>query len=337
MKKIFIFIICLLLPVTLHGETIILKSGQKIEGKIIERTDEKVKVDIYGIPITYYYENIESIDGQKIVKTVENELSSEVFDFIKLPETISNINVDGKTACQIQLIKDALQNIIPMFKARTNEDISAFHFQYISMKQDKDVLIWQEIWTAKSKSFECQYKLFFEFAQGYGTDIRITELDKPQKRNFNDATIESKRSEAYHLLEQRRYSLALSKFKQIVELLPEDPKSHMDYGSVLFASASQYFERDREPMFEDIAIPILQESAIHLKKATQLFDNDKESKFFKAHAYYLLGDIYHYGLVNLDQAEGMYKRALDVNPENKMAHDELEHLRTSKSKKNFGN
>ena len=47
-----------------------LKSGQKIEGKIVEQTDKYVKIDSgIGTAITYYTDEIDSLDGQKIKQT----------------------------------------------------------------------------------------------------------------------------------------------------------------------------------------------------------------------------------------------------------------------------
>ena len=41
---------------------IVLKSGQKIEGKIIEQTDKYVKIDTaFGVPMTYYTDEIKSV------------------------------------------------------------------------------------------------------------------------------------------------------------------------------------------------------------------------------------------------------------------------------------
>lgn len=57
-----LLIIGLFLPVLSFAETIILKSGKKIEGKIVERTDEYIKVDSgIGMALTYFFDMIESI------------------------------------------------------------------------------------------------------------------------------------------------------------------------------------------------------------------------------------------------------------------------------------
>lgn len=60
-------IICLYFPIFSFAETIVLKSGKTVEGKIIERTNEYVRVEIngIGIPLTYFLYDIVSIEGVK--------------------------------------------------------------------------------------------------------------------------------------------------------------------------------------------------------------------------------------------------------------------------------
>jgi len=43
------------------SETILLKSGQKVEGKIIEKTDKYVKLDFFGVDLVYYNDEVASI------------------------------------------------------------------------------------------------------------------------------------------------------------------------------------------------------------------------------------------------------------------------------------
>ncbi len=45
------------------AETIALKSGKTIEGEIIEQTEEYIKIDFHGVPLTYYMEDIENASG----------------------------------------------------------------------------------------------------------------------------------------------------------------------------------------------------------------------------------------------------------------------------------
>jgi len=73
MKRVIVFLPLLLLsPISLiSAETIVLKSGKSVEGKIIERAGNYVKVDIEGVPITYYLDEIKSVNG-KDVSAIEN-------------------------------------------------------------------------------------------------------------------------------------------------------------------------------------------------------------------------------------------------------------------------
>ena len=48
------------------ADVVVLKSGKQVEGKILERTDDHVKIDAgVGVAVTYYADEIDSIDGKK--------------------------------------------------------------------------------------------------------------------------------------------------------------------------------------------------------------------------------------------------------------------------------
>ena len=71
---IFVFFGYLYYPVPATGETLVLKSGQKVEGKILERDDKRVKIDFYGTPVTYYIDEIGSIDKNPVVTKTYEEI-----------------------------------------------------------------------------------------------------------------------------------------------------------------------------------------------------------------------------------------------------------------------
>ncbi len=58
---IILFLLIMNLPLV-FAETIVLKSGKQIEGKIIEKTDQYLKIEIEGIPVTYWLDEIERVD-----------------------------------------------------------------------------------------------------------------------------------------------------------------------------------------------------------------------------------------------------------------------------------
>ena len=55
------------------AETVVLKSGKTVEGKLIEKTDEYIKIDFLGAPLTYFLDEIESIDGNKLIPPLVTE------------------------------------------------------------------------------------------------------------------------------------------------------------------------------------------------------------------------------------------------------------------------
>ena len=46
-----------------HADTIHLKNGNTIEGQVVEKTADGVKIDIGGVTLTYYADEIASIDA----------------------------------------------------------------------------------------------------------------------------------------------------------------------------------------------------------------------------------------------------------------------------------
>ncbi len=54
-------------PSLVIADEVVLKSGQKLEGKITEQSNKYVKIDTgIGMAVTYYMDEIDSVDGQKI-------------------------------------------------------------------------------------------------------------------------------------------------------------------------------------------------------------------------------------------------------------------------------
>ncbi len=65
-RFILFFLLTAILPFFSYSETIELKSGRVISGKILEQSNEYIRVDVEGVPITYYFEQIKSIDGRPL-------------------------------------------------------------------------------------------------------------------------------------------------------------------------------------------------------------------------------------------------------------------------------
>jgi len=81
LKRIIIFYSFFLCACPLYADTLYLKSGKVLEGKIIEKTDKYIKINVYDVNVTYFYDEISSVikdegqSGEQIVpqpvKTIE--------------------------------------------------------------------------------------------------------------------------------------------------------------------------------------------------------------------------------------------------------------------------
>lgn len=65
----------LLFPNTLFAETINLKSGKKIEGKILEKTDQYIKIELNGSPVYYELKYVASINEDSPASPAQEEPS----------------------------------------------------------------------------------------------------------------------------------------------------------------------------------------------------------------------------------------------------------------------
>jgi len=85
-KKIFtLFLILFFISSLAFAETVVLKSGKTVEGKIIEKTDKYIVIEIQGVPLTYFFDDIDNIktDIPKMQETIENSESIAFFDMFK--------------------------------------------------------------------------------------------------------------------------------------------------------------------------------------------------------------------------------------------------------------
>lgn len=85
------------------AETIILKSGQEIEGEIAEQTNEYIKVDIGGVSVPFFLDEIESIDGIEISLTKPQLSIPSVDIYHKTPEDIIRQNAQAI----VQIVADS--------------------------------------------------------------------------------------------------------------------------------------------------------------------------------------------------------------------------------------
>ena len=130
MTKTIIILISLSLVIPAFAETIVLKSGNTIEGKMLERTDEYIKIDFEEAPLTYFMDEIDSIDGQKVGLTSK-----------KVALTEQPLQVDRSEEKQEPTQRADLKQKLPFSKAIITYNCSGFkngqEIAYIDTNQNK--------------------------------------------------------------------------------------------------------------------------------------------------------------------------------------------------------
>jgi len=85
-------------PLVCFAETVLLKSGQTVEGKIVEKTDKEIKIDLDGVPLTYFFDEIESIDGQRPVAPPDGHTGKTEKEIVqKQGQTVPSVNNTSAT------------------------------------------------------------------------------------------------------------------------------------------------------------------------------------------------------------------------------------------------
>lgn len=112
------FVIALLYCLTplVFAETIVLKTGKQVAGKLVEKTDQYIKLACEGVPVTFFLDEVDTINGEKVflpVKQPATELKKEPTALKKEEVASSNIIKEGMVPMATQESVDLPKKILP--------------------------------------------------------------------------------------------------------------------------------------------------------------------------------------------------------------------------------
>jgi hypothetical protein len=157
-----------------------LKSGKKVTGKIIERTDEYIKIEAYGVPLTFYLDEIQKLEDK-------NQPLTPVKKPALAQETVATKQaIQPDESSDIPIIEDNLYiNELLGFKILTPKWIER-GFNPRQIEFDKDRELTKGAFTTKfmisidkSSNFP-QVNSAFDYAQGVLKDVTAKFRDKLQ-------------------------------------------------------------------------------------------------------------------------------------------------------------
>jgi len=170
-------LIILLIPTWAFATEIILKSGEKVDGKIIEQTDKYIKIDSgIGMAVTYYNDEIDTVDGQNLrIQKPKDVHSSALLNSGK--ETSASINVAPKTFSSTVTVGEKTVSIVDtfarLFWSSTTPMLTVYFFSQQLTKDQKEKLIMYP-------------SMFINNAIGIYPVLEITFTFKDGARNCSD-------------------------------------------------------------------------------------------------------------------------------------------------------
>ncbi len=114
MKKLLLITVFVSFVSLTFAEVVVLKSGRTIEGEILEKTSGYIKINFRGVTLTYFLDEIDSINGEKIVPIT-------VVDRIDKKDLLERIKATCKDAKRIQIKRIRDENIKGLLHSKTEE------------------------------------------------------------------------------------------------------------------------------------------------------------------------------------------------------------------------
>jgi len=215
----FIILTCLCFCEIAFSETIILKSGKSIEGKIVEETTNYIKMDYEGVVLTYWKDNIERIEKSKEPK-VEIKAPQDEKE-IKIKIKSANAGNVGEFIDRLDSLGQDIQTIISNAQAE------------ITKIEAKDLT--EKHWSILRKAV-------------YDINNKIIEIKKlnapPECKELQKYSIEQGN------IEIQQFTGEVEKFSTVAEL----GKYWADYTQKLRAIKEQY-NNERQKVLDKVSLP----------------------------------------------------------------------------------
>ena len=122
------------------------------------------------------------------------------------------------------------------------------------------------------------------------------------------------------LIQEGKMDEGLDLIRKAIQLDPQVPEWHMNYGSFLFLKGQKIFQAGGAQE----ARVILKGAEKELLLAVELFK--EKDVVQKSHCLFLVGDIYYYVYGENEKAKGFYAKSLELYPEHEGAKQALAKL-----------
>jgi tetratricopeptide (TPR) repeat protein len=275
----------------LYAETIVLKTGKKVEGKIVEKTDKYVKLDFHGAILHYYLEDIDTIDGQPLKISSGNAESAAKDPYSNYLQGLEYAAKGNFKEAEVEFNKAYETNKIYHSFATPLKILSDFNQGKVS--RDYVINLFTGIDYLEKKRYE----------------DAIKEFEKAKEMNPNYSKVYTELGILYASLGQ--FQQAIDSYKKATTIDPSDAEAYSSLG-VSFVSLGQ---KALEANNNAEAIDYSQQAVNYYQKAIQIKPDDFIS-------YVGLG-FCHLDLNKPEQAISYFQKAAQIEPNAAIAYDGL--------------
>jgi tetratricopeptide (TPR) repeat protein len=245
-----------------QAEVVVLKSGERFEGAIVERNPQEIKIEFEGVgmPLTYFLEDIASIDGVAVSAPEPEPLPRPQTP----PSSAAHAAIPGTTSPSELVIVSSNQAYLDHITAGNNyskvsklsEAISEFTKAIEAVPGDPRVYLLRGV------AYENQNN----------PDLAIADFTTAIGMDPNQPLAYSWRGIAYSAVAD--YDKAIADFTRALEINPRDSQAYYNRGVVYF------FKKDYTKSYEDLSAArehgyVVDEKTMdEMKKAAQSSGND---------------------------------------------------------------
>ena len=276
------------------AETIYLQSGEKIEGNIIDQTDQYLIVDAPGTSGTYRWKDVKTIEQTpaQLSFLSQNSLTSPagtadiVVEDVILKESEETAPVKSTESYRggpAQLSAD------PVKQSKSQDQSPSLNEKVKALEVRSRIENLQE-----NESSLPQHK------QG----------DKGRRVLTDEQVAQSIFDGAMSFVTKGDVDKAVELLKETIEIQPSRPDWHMNYGVLLLTKANNISKNKKTAQ----ARAFYQEAYKELTLSIDLFDAANEKlKPFISQCYFLLGEMDRYVFGDKTKAKNFYQKALEYS------------------------